>query len=214
MACLKCGYTSGYISPSYNSYLTEKYSHTYTRDIKSDPQMRHIMNVLDIKEGERVIDVGCGVGDYTNEIFKKTTNCTGIDLNIDSALQKYQAVPFLQHDLNTRFPINDCSADVVVSINVIEHLIDHVAFLSECKRVLKKDGKLVITTANLEFILHNYFFDATHLHEWTLEQFANLVGTYFEIDEAKKSSSMFNYYPFNKITTMFLKPDLLIIAHK
>jgi SAM-dependent methyltransferase len=214
LICVRCGYNEVYREPDYAGYLTNKYGHTYTRTVKTDPQMKFILDTLEIKSEDRVLDIGCGVGDYIYEIRKKSSNCIGIDLDIDSAQKKYNDLVFKQHDLNAPFPFEDNSADIVITINVIEHLIDHLKFLSECKRVLKPGGKIVITTANLDFILHDYFFDPTHLHEWTLSEFTHIIQKYFNIEFAKKSSSMFNYYPFNLVTTLFLKPDLLIIGSK
>ena len=214
LVCLRCGFRDVYRQPEYKAYLGNKYGHLYSRTRQTDPQMNYILKKMDIKPSDVVVDIGCGVGDYTSEVHSLTVHSLGLDLDVKSAQKKYPQTHFIQHDLNLHFPLNDDSADALISINVIEHLINHEYFLSECRRVLKPGGRIAIATANLDFMLHNYFFDSTHLHEWTLAQFSELVGKYFHINESKKSSSMFNYYPYNKITTKFLKPDLLIIGKK
>jgi SAM-dependent methyltransferase len=50
----------------------------------------------------------------------------------------------------TELPLKRASADVVVSFEVIEHVVDHKRFLNEASRVLKPDGTLVISTPNRE----------------------------------------------------------------
>jgi len=53
-------------------------------------------------------------------------------------------------DLNTiQLDLEDNSADFVLLCEVIEHLYNPDLVLSECRRVLKKNGTLVLTTPNL-----------------------------------------------------------------
>lgn len=213
--CFKCGHAGIYAAPQYENYHKDLYQQKkYQRTISTDPQMKKIIKKLSLGKTDNILDIGCGVGDYTKELFNISGNVTGLDLNVDSAKQKYPNIPFSSHDCNNKIPYPDESVDAIVSINLIEHLANYDVFLSECHRVLKKEGKIAITTANLDFILHNYFFDKTHVHEWTLSQFKIIMSKYFNISIIEKSSSMFNYHPFNKITTKFLKPDLLFIGTK
>lgn len=214
--CFKCGHTAPFLAPQYDNYHEELYQRkVYHRTISTDPQMKKILKALEIKETDQILDIGCGVGDYTNEInhlFSK--NVTGMDLNVSAAKKKYPGVNFLDYNCNTKLPFPDESFDKIVSINLIEHLVTFENFLSECKRVLKPDGKIALTTANRDFFLHNYFFDKTHIHEWTVKEFFEILKKFFNIEYIEKSSSMFNYYPLNKITTKFLKPDILFIGNK
>lgn len=212
--CLRCDFEDTFENPIYDDYHEELYAKPYTRTIKTDPQMRLIINKLSIKNTNSILDIGCGVGDHTKAIHNINKNIIGLDLNTDSARKKYPDITFISHDCNKKIPYPDESFDIVVSINLIEHLKDYENFLSECRRILKKGGRIAITTANLDFILHDYFYDKTHVHEWTLSQFRKIMEKYFKTTIIEKSSSMFNYYPINKFTTKFLKPDLLFIGTK
>lgn len=212
--CLRCSYSELFKQPSYDAYHKTLYVKPYRRDRFSDPQMKQIMHTLNPKETDSILDLGCGVGDYTKALGEYTKHVIGIDLSVSEAEKKYPTINFRAHDLNTPLPFEDDSFDMLVSINLIEHLQDEKRFLNECIRVLKPGGKIAITTANLDFILHDYFYDKTHVHEWTLSQFKTIMEQYFETIVVEKSSSMFNYYPINIITTRFLKPDLLFIGTK
>lgn len=213
-SCLRCSYSELFKQPSYEEYHKNLYVKPYRRDQFSDPQMKKILHTLNPKITDSVLDLGCGVGDYTKAINEYTQNVIGIDLSTSEAEKKYTGINFCSHDLNTPLPFDDASFDILVSINLIEHLQDEKQFLEECARVLKPGGKIAITTANLDFILHNYFYDRTHVHEWTLDQFKTIMIKYFEMIIAEKSSGMFNYYPFNTLTTKLLKPDILFIGTK
>lgn len=49
---------------------------------------------------------------------------------------------------------------------------------------------------------------------WNLEEFKAMVSDYFKILEARRTGSMFKYYPFNLIMTKLIKPDLTVICEK
>jgi SAM-dependent methyltransferase len=48
----------------------------------------------------------------------------------------------------TELPLADASVDVVVNFQVIEHLWDQARFVSECARVLRPSGLLMVSTPN------------------------------------------------------------------
>jgi len=214
-SCLRCDNFENFKQPEYLNYHEDLYTvKKYTRNIQTDPQMKQIIKSLDINPADTILDIGCGVGDYTKEIHNLTKKVIGLDISVKAAKNKYPDVYFTDCDCNASLPFPDNSIDKIVSINLIEHLIGHENFIFECQRVLKTGGKIALTTANLDFFLHDYFFDKTHVHEYTLSEFKNIVSQYFSIQVIEKSSSMFNYYPFNFATTKFLKPDLLFIGTK
>ncbi|MGK2848752.1 MAG: class I SAM-dependent methyltransferase [Minisyncoccota bacterium] len=212
--CLSCSYVEPFTQPSYDTYHKRLYAKPYRRNPLTDPQMKKIMRIIAPQADDAILDLGCGVGDYTYALSNNTKNVIGLDLSVVSAQQKYPESTFHAHDLNTPLPFKDASFDILISINLIEHLRDEQKFLNECIRLLKKGGRIALTTANLDFILHRYFYDKTHVHEWTLRQFTSMMQPYFQTILIEKSSSMFNYYPMNHILTKILKPDLLFIGTK
>jgi SAM-dependent methyltransferase len=213
--CLRCGHRAPFAQPRYENYHEELYtSARYRRDPATDPQMRRILRALRIARGERVLDIGCGVGDYTRALAALTPEVTGFDLSVESARRISPGLRFETHDSNRPLPLAAGSADVVVSVNLIEHLVSHELFLDECARVLKPGGRIALTTANRDFLLHDRFYDRTHVREWTLEQFGRLLERRFAPAIIEKSSGMFKWYPFNAVTTFFLKPDLLFVGSK
>jgi 2-polyprenyl-3-methyl-5-hydroxy-6-metoxy-1,4-benzoquinol methylase len=102
------------------------------------------------KESERggaLVDVGCGSGQLWSLVQNNFTRYIGVDAVI------YQGFPedaaFYLADLNlgkTSLPC-DC-ADVVVSVETIEHLENPRAFMRELVRLAKPGGWVVVTTPN------------------------------------------------------------------
>ena len=212
--CLQCRHRGDPVEISYETYHDDLYSKPVRRDRKTDPQMKWILSQLAIQPGDVVVDLGCGVGDYTREIHSMTSHAAGYDRDVRAAIRKCPGVSFFAHNLNQPLPLPNASVDKIVSINVIEHLFDWHFFLQECVRVLRPGGLVAFSTANKSFLLHEIHFDPTHYHEWTLDEFKNLAGKSLKILQARKDCAMFNYYPLNQLLRFFLKPDLTLIARK
>lgn len=123
---------------------------------KSQEQIR-LMFLGDLKGG-KVLDVGCGDGGFLNLMRKSGWSVEGLDFDakaIESAKAKYGL--HLRHgDLHgAKFAGN--TFDAVTMSHVIEHVPDPVALLTEARRVLKPNGRLVITTPNSRSFGHERF---------------------------------------------------------
>lgn len=106
-----------------------------------------------IKDGEKVLDLGCGNGRLF-ELFKgKNVDYTGIDLSeefIKKANKKYgnhfQVANFLKLPFeNNRFD----SIWVIAAFHHIPSAEFRLNTLREIRRVLKKEGRIIITCWNL-----------------------------------------------------------------
>lgn len=116
-----------------------------------DNRIMKVMSMLKGFEGS-LLDVGCGDATITKK-FKDTFGCKviGVDLieeNIVKAKEKGIDVKLV--DLNCdKLPFKAGSFDGVFSGEVLEHVVDTERLLDEMKRVLKKDGILLITVPNI-----------------------------------------------------------------
>lgn len=133
---------------------------------------RIILENLDLKNGMKVLDVGCGRGFY--EIAISTIYpghmVVGVDLNegyltVARKTVRSNSISFIKADA-TELPFPDNSFDRVICSEVLEHVKDDCAVLSEIHRVVKKKGKVLISVPNkhypflwdpLNFILERLF---------------------------------------------------------
>jgi ubiquinone/menaquinone biosynthesis C-methylase UbiE len=93
----------------------------------------------------KVLDVGCGMGFFSDKISKYVSWVTGIDIKkscIDLAIPE-KNVNFAQADAE-RIPFKDKTFDCVFCSEVIEHLINKEKGISEMIRVLKDNGMFIM----------------------------------------------------------------------
>lgn len=113
---------------------------------------------LDCKDGDLVLDAGCGTGNL--EVLLQNT---GINLKVEAVdyskdmieraskklsknHNKNAQINLLKIDLNKKLPYLDNQFDKIVCINVIYALSNPRYTCNEFYRVLKKDGRLILIT--------------------------------------------------------------------
>jgi arsenite methyltransferase len=129
-----------------------------SKDIESIPQASVLgvgcgapTKFADIREGEIIVDLGSGAGIdvflAANKVGK-SGKVIGVDMT-DEMLEKarknakdngYTNVEFRKGDIENKIPVDDNSADVVISNCVINLTPDKVATFKEIHRIVKKDG--------------------------------------------------------------------------
>lgn len=113
-----------------------------------------------------------------NEIKKLHLGCWRniLDGWLNTDLQPYTQEVF-QLDVTKKFPFEDDTFDYILS----EHMIEHIPYnnglymIKECLRVLKKNGKIRVSTPNFQFLLDLYSNERTQLQndyiKWTTDEF-------------------------------------------
>lgn len=95
----------------------------------------------------RLLDIAAGQG-----ALSATAKEMGFDVAACDFLPENFMPPDMvcdQCDLDEGLPYDDASFDVAVGIEVIEHLKDRYAFATECARIVKPGGTLILTTPNV-----------------------------------------------------------------
>jgi len=131
--------------------LISQYFERLWKDAKKK-RKRQILSLLKLKNHSVLLDCGCDTGIYSVRLGKKLSakKIYGIEINKNSAKEaRKRGVNVKISDLNKKFPFKKESFDVVVADQVIEHLWDLDNFVTEIKRVLKKNGYAIISTENL-----------------------------------------------------------------
>jgi len=84
-----------------------------------------------------ILELGTGDGELFSRLLDLKYNLYCIDVKIPKALKKYR---IKKHDLNKGLPFEDNSFDVVIGLEVLEHLFNPFEMMKEIKRVLKSGG--------------------------------------------------------------------------
>jgi SAM-dependent methyltransferase len=117
---------------------------------------REKLNVMDqlieIRADDVVIDVGCGSGNLTTRAGRSTDHAVGLDASLDAVLFCRSRPDAYRCSFavaaGDRLPIAGGTADVALLVEVIEHLANPLAVLSEIRRTLRPGGLLLVTTPN------------------------------------------------------------------
>jgi SAM-dependent methyltransferase len=96
----------------------------------------------------KILDVGCGHGDFLKPVYDKTIYSYGIDPDKE-ALDKNVFIKNKTVGTIEKLPFESNFFDLVVSAWVLEHLPDPEKAFQEIFRVLKPGGKVIFLTPNV-----------------------------------------------------------------
>jgi ubiquinone/menaquinone biosynthesis C-methylase UbiE len=111
---------------------------------------RYLLDLLGDVGGLDVVDLGCGTGRYAVRLAAAGARVTAVDFSegmVAKARRKpsWESVRFVAHDLTQRLPFADRSFHRVLACLVLDHIGDLAGFFSECRRVCRPDGFLLVS---------------------------------------------------------------------
>jgi len=98
-----------------------------------------------------IIDIGCGGGLITEPMARLGAKITGIDASINNieAARLHAKKMNLNINYSVGAPENiDMNYDVVLCLEIIEHVSDVYLFIEKCEKILKKNGIIFFATIN------------------------------------------------------------------
>jgi 2-polyprenyl-3-methyl-5-hydroxy-6-metoxy-1,4-benzoquinol methylase len=170
----------------------EKHDLVATDGFRSNEEfVLHLMHscayakVAQFARGKVVLDLGCNVGYGSDTLARSAKRVTGVDVSrqaLDRARARFSRdnLSFLEID-GRALPFEDGSHDVVVACQVIEHVVDYGVFLGEIKRVLTRDGVMLITTPNAATRLDPGMkpWNEFHVREFLSDELQQLLAKHF-----------------------------------
>ena len=133
------------------SYWNEKYWVRHMRDDDldniEDPWIEKYEAIISSYSGD-LLDLGCGVGQYSLYFEQKDFNITSADISaraLDYLSEKAPHIKTVKLDMTDPLPFADKSFDVVFA-NLSIHFFsekDTLALIAEVKRILKDDGVFI-----------------------------------------------------------------------
>lgn len=163
-----------------------------------------------LAKGHDVLDLGCNVGYGTYAVSKKAKSVVGIDVSekvINEAKERYQSENLLFSSFDgIKLPFGDESFDLVISLQVIEHIENCERYLLEVSRVLKRDGIFFATTPNamlrLDIGMKPWY--KFHVREYRPDELQALISPYFtstEILGLHATSSLYSV-EYDRVTSI------------
>lgn len=106
---------------------------------------------LKLKKDDFVLEIGCGRGFHFPYYLEHTKNVYGIDIseNVIKENMYKDEVKLSIQDIERKTNFRNEFFDVVIMVDVIEHLTNRYIPLREIKRILRDGGRLLIITPNL-----------------------------------------------------------------
>jgi SAM-dependent methyltransferase len=90
-----------------------------------------------------VVDLGCGEKPFKGEIKKLSKKYFGVEWPL--TVHNKEEID-IYSNISKALPFKSDSVDTIVSFQVMEHLPEPFVFLKECRRILCKNGKIILTT--------------------------------------------------------------------
>ena len=109
----------------------------------------------EVKEGQRVLDIGCGNGRLLGAFEKKNIEYLGIDNNeklLEHARNIYPSNKFEKGDILELGRVSELNFDYVFSVAVLHHVPGkrlQIDALKQLKNKINENGKIIITAWNL-----------------------------------------------------------------
>jgi SAM-dependent methyltransferase len=131
-----------------------------------------------------VLDIACGEGYGAAFLAMSARSVIGID--IDEMSIRHAAASYPAMNLSFRagsasqIPLADAAIDVITCFETIEHLVEHEQMLREMVRVLRPNGRLLISSPNrLVYSDARGYSNPFHVRELYFHEFRDLLRGFF-----------------------------------
>lgn len=122
-----------------------------------------------VPANSKLCDLGCGSGSLLHSLANNIKEGVGIDYSIRP--HKLANLSFIRADLENKIKLSSSKFEVVVSLAVLEHLNKPEKLIKEAYRILKKNGRIIMTTPSklskpiLEFLSFLNLINKQHIKE-------------------------------------------------
>lgn len=164
----------------------------------------YLCSRFDLRPGQRLVEIGCGRGEFMAAFRTCGLEVSGIDREEVSQSMLPDADIAVCDITKDAFPYADNSIDIVYHKSVIEHVYDPVPLMQETLRVLKPGGKVIVLTPDWHTQMSVFYEDFTHSRPYDivalgdLFKICGLIGSFSEI--------------FYQLPVLWRRPPLRILS--
>lgn len=137
--------------------------------------IRYIENLYKyVKNGERILDIGCGNAKYFLKLENKFKEFFGVELSnvhFKAAKKIFPKGKYIVADAN-KLPFPENYFDTIISFGAFEHNNDIDAIFKECYRTLNKNGTLLFSVPNYVSTLFPY----TYIHNCLMKRSNRIIA--------------------------------------
>ena len=183
----------------------------------------YLFNRFKMSKNQKILELGCGRGEFLNEFVKCGLEVHGVDIS-DYSQKFFSELNFKKVDMeNEKLPYQDNYFDFIYSKSFIEHFYYPEKIFKEAYRVLKPGGMIITLTPEWKYIYKSFYEDFTHRVPFTKVSLKDIhsMNNFNSINV--ESLLNFQYYLKNfiskiylilSILTRILVPDYIRMRHK
>jgi SAM-dependent methyltransferase len=147
---------------------------------------------LSAQRGGRLLDLGCGRGEFLHGFSVQGFDVIGIDRSRPSQPKFNEPVVVGDYE-RAGLPFGDGEMKAIFSKSVLEHVFEVSRLLSECRRVLERGGRMITMVPDWKAQFSHFYDDWTHVRPFTLTGLTECIQSHgFEVREARR----FRQLPF------------------
>ncbi|HEC68755.1 MAG TPA: methyltransferase domain-containing protein [Candidatus Omnitrophica bacterium] len=110
--------------------------------------LERVLEIMRKKRRGKVLDLGCGDGDYGNSLKNMGFDVLSADIDYDR-FKYHKIIPFVRLNIDRELPFPEGEFDYVLFIETIEHIYNPDFVIGQIRRVLKLGGVLILSTPNI-----------------------------------------------------------------
>ena len=131
------------------SRVDDYYNNFYKELARIDEQGNNFSKIEkflpELSPGAKILDIGCGHGSVSHELVKRGFEVYGMEINRDAIESlKVKGFRVVECDITEPFNLNE-KFDLVLLLDVLEHVFDPLSLLGEAAKVLKDGGEIIVS---------------------------------------------------------------------
>lgn len=134
----------------------------------------------------KILEIGSGVGNISEYFLENKADILLTDIRDgycaallakfadQSSLLGIETMNLVDEDFDKKFAKHFGSFDTVFALNVVEHIFDDQLAVSNCNKLLKSGGKLIVLVPAYQWLYNNFDTELEHYRRYTRKQLESI----------------------------------------